>query len=354
MNQILGAILLYLISSCQIHTLANEREDSIQLDWKKETGPSFWEAKVNSFDVPSGAVVEVKGPKNGLIRVTDYQPTSIRGTLISSNPIYVINPKGVVVGPGVTMNDNDNVYLCSYPLDVEDQKRLIESQERLIKRKNLYLSIIAAFHCSRWFSAEIKEGMIVKVCPKEGVTNVGEVVTKETNGLTIFMGSYEGTTGWAMIYPRTLGYSYEEIRKLEIIALTNKDYGNVSSNCGFQIRPSSHPLKIPLIIRHYQENKSSVDRETEKRKNEMKLAWKMAYDFVPGPGVERPSVSVHCYSLPIDVSYDKKFMHDYLWLGDIRVGGLSEIKKEQGSFGRNGATIFPNNPQPPTNHQQNP
>ena len=349
MNQILGAILLYLISSCQIHTLANEREDSIQLDWKKETGPSFWEAKVNSFDVPSGAVVEVKGPKNGLIRVTGDQPTSIRGTLISSNPIYVINPKGVVVGPGVTMNDNDNVYLCSYPLDVEDQKRLIESQERLIKRKNLYLSIIAAFHCSRWFSAEIKEGMILKVYPKEGVTNVGEVVTKETNGLTIFMGSYEGTTGWAMIYPRTLDYSYEEIRKLEIIALTNKDYGNVSSNCGFQIRPSSHPLKIPLIIRHYQENKSSVDRETEKRKNEMKLAWKMAYDFVPGPGVERPSVSVHCYSLPIDVSYDKKFMHDYLWLGDIRVGGLSEIKEEQGSFGRNGATIFPNNPQSSTN-----
>ena len=60
MNQILGAILSYLISSCQMHTLANEREDSIQLDWKKETGPSFWEAKVNSFDVPSGAVVEVK------------------------------------------------------------------------------------------------------------------------------------------------------------------------------------------------------------------------------------------------------------------------------------------------------
>lgn len=108
--------------------------------------------------------------------------------------------------------------------------------------------------------------MILKVYPKEGVTNVGEVVTKDTDGLTIFMGSYEGTTGWAMIYPRTLDYSYEEIKKLEIIALTNKDYGNVSSKCGFQIRPSSHPLKIPLTIRHYQENKSSVDRETEKRK----------------------------------------------------------------------------------------
>ena len=354
MNQILGAILSYLISSCQMHTLANEREDSIQLEWRKDTGSSFWEAEVNSFDVPSGAVVEVKGPKNGLIRVTGDQPTSIRGTLISSNPIYVINPKGVVVGPGVTMNDNDNVYLCSYPLDVEDQKRLIESQERLIKRKNLYLSIIAAFHCSRWFSAEIKEGMILKVYPKEGVTNVGEVVTKETNGLTIFMGSYEGTTGWAVIYPRTLDYSYEEIKKLEIIALTNKEYGNVSSNYGFQIPPCSHPLKIPLINRQSQENKTSVDTEIEKRKKEMELAWKTAYDFVPGPGVERPSVSIECYSSPIDVSTGKKFMHEYLWLGDIRLGGLSEIKKVQGSFGRNGATIFPNNPQPPTNHQQNP
>ena len=356
MNQILGAILLYLISSCQMHTVANEQEDSIQLDWKKETGFSFWEAKVNSFDVPSGAVVEVKGPKNGLIRVTDYQPTSIRGTLISSNPIYVINPKGVVVGPGVTMNDNDNVYLCSYPLDVEDQKRLIESQERLIKRKNLYLSIIAAFHCSRWFSAEIKEGMIVKVCPKEGVTNVGEVAAKDTNGLTIDMGTYTGWTssGISLVARRTLDYSYEEIKKLEIIALTNKDYGNVSSNYGFQIPPCSHPLKIPLIIRHYQENKTSVDTEIEKRKKEMELAWKTAYDFVLGPGVERPSVSVKCYSSPIDVPTGKKFMHEYLWLGDIRLGGLSEIKKEQGSFGRNGATIFPNNPQPPTNHQQNP
>jgi len=106
MNQILGAILLYLISSCQMRTLANEREDSIQLDWKKETGSSFWEAEVNSFDVPSGAVVEVKGPKDGLIRVTGDQSTSIYGTITSSNPVYVINPNGVVVGPGASINDD--------------------------------------------------------------------------------------------------------------------------------------------------------------------------------------------------------------------------------------------------------
>ena len=170
------------------------------------------------------------------------------------------------------------------------------------------------------------------------------------------MGTYTGWTssGISLVARRTLDYSYEEIKKLEIIALTNKDYGNVSSNYGFQIPPCSHPLKIPLIIRHYQENKTSVDTEIEKRKKEMELAWKTAYDFVPGLGVERPSVSVKCYSSPIDVPTGKKFMHEYLWLGDIRFGGLSEIKKEQGSFGRNGATIFPNNPQPPTNHQQNP
>jgi filamentous hemagglutinin family protein len=89
-----------------MHTLANEREDSIQLDWKKETGSSFWEAEVNSFDVPSGAVVEVKGPKDGLIRVTGDQPTSIYGTITSSNPVYVINPNGVVVGPGASINDD--------------------------------------------------------------------------------------------------------------------------------------------------------------------------------------------------------------------------------------------------------
>jgi filamentous hemagglutinin family protein len=217
MNQILGAILLYLISSCQMHTLANEREDSIQLDWKKETGSSLWETEVNRFDVPSGAVVEVKGPKEGLIRVTGNQLTSIYGALTSSNPVYVINPNGVVVGPGATINDN---------------------------------------------------------------------------------------------------------------------------------------LKTPHIKRNSQKIETSGDKKTEKK--EMERAWKMAYDFVPGPGVERPSVSVKCYSSPIVVSYGKKLMNEYLWLGDIRFGGLSESKEEQGSFRRNEAAIFPNNSQSSTIPQQNP
>lgn len=104
MNRILGAILLCLITSGQRHIFANEQQESIRLDWKKGTGSSFWEAEVNRFDVPSGAVVEVKGPKAGLIRVTGDQPTSIYGTITSSNPVYVINPHGVVVGPKGKIN----------------------------------------------------------------------------------------------------------------------------------------------------------------------------------------------------------------------------------------------------------
>jgi filamentous hemagglutinin family protein len=345
-KRIIGAFLLFLITTCQRQILANEQQESIRLDWKKDTRSSFWTAEVNRFDVPSGAVVEVKGPKDGLIRVTGDQPTSINGTLVSSNPIYVMNTNGVVVAPGAIINDND-IYLCPYPFDFENQKRLI-------KRKNLYLFIIAAFHCSRLLSAEIKEGMIVKVYPKEGVTNVGEVVAKDANGLTIDMGTYTGSTssGISLVVRRTLDYSYEEIKKLEIIALTNKDYGNVSSNYGFQIPPCSHPKKIPLINRQSQENKTSVD--TEIKKKEMELAWKTAYDFVTAPGVERPSVSVKCYSSPIVVSYGKKLINEYLWLGDIRFGGLSESKEEQGSFRKNEANLFPNNSQSPTNPQQNP
>lgn len=213
-KRIIGAILLCLITSGQRHIIANEQQESIRLDWKKGTGSSFWEVEVNRFDVPSGAVVEVKGPKDGLIRVTGDQPTSIYGTITSSNPVYVINPNGVVVGPGATINDN---------------------------------------------------------------------------------------------------------------------------------------LKTPHIKRNSRKIETSGDKKTEKK--EMERAWKMAYDFVPGPGVERPSVSVKCYSSPIVVSYGKKLMKEYLWLGDIRFGGLSESKEEQGSFRRNEAAIFPNNSQSSTNPQ---
>jgi filamentous hemagglutinin family protein len=104
MNGILGAILLCLITSGQRHIIANEQQESIRLDWKKGTGSSFWEAEVNRFDVPSGAVVEVNVPKDGLMRVTGDQPTSIYGTITSSNPVYVINPHGVVVGPKGKIN----------------------------------------------------------------------------------------------------------------------------------------------------------------------------------------------------------------------------------------------------------
>jgi len=317
-NRIIGAFLLFLISFGQECMLANEQKGSIWLDWTKETGSSLWTAEVNRFDVPPRAVIEVKGPKDCLIgiRVAGDQPTSIRGTLISPNPIYVINPKGVVVGSGADINNNNNIYPCPLPLDVANQKRLI-------KRKNLKLSIMAAFHCARWFSAEIKEGMILKVYPKEGVTKVGEVVAKDTNGISIYMRSYEGRTGYSVIlYPSFLNYSYDEIQKLEIIALTNEEYQNEYSIYGFQILPSSHPLKNPISNRHSQENKTSVDRKTEKTKKEMEKAWKMAYDFVPTPGVERPSVSVTYYSSPLDVSSGIETLHEYLWLGNVMIGGL--------------------------------
>ena len=205
---------------------SNERQKSIRLGWKKDTGSSLWEAEVNRFDVPSGAVVEVKGPKDGLIRVTGDQPTSIYGAITSSNPVYVINPNGVVVGPGATINDN---------------------------------------------------------------------------------------------------------------------------------------LKTLHINRNSQQIETSVDKETEKRKKEMERVWKMAYDFVEGPGVSRPNWISQGGGLQeiqetgdIYISCGNNALNDYIWLGNIRVGGLSENKDEQGIFRRNEATIFPNNPQSATNPQQNP
>ena len=204
MNQILGAILSYLISSCQMHTLANEREDSIQLDWKKDTGSSFWEAEVNSFNVPLGAVVEVKGPEKGLIRVVGDQPTSIHGTLISTNPIYVINPNGLVVAPGVTIS-NTNIGFSAHEIQFPGDK---------------------------------------------GIN----------------------------VVPDPEGCDYSA--------------GNL-------------PLITFLTDEQREEIESNLTKSIEK----------------------------------------------YIWLGAIRVGGLSGIKEEQGSFGRNGTTIIPNNPQSPTNSQ---
>jgi filamentous hemagglutinin family protein len=113
MKRIIVAFLLFLITTGQKHTLANEQQDSIWLNWKKETESSFWTAEVNRFDVPSWAVVEVKGPKDGLIRVTGDQPTSIKGTLISSNPIYVINPNGVVLGAKASIKNNQKILLST-------------------------------------------------------------------------------------------------------------------------------------------------------------------------------------------------------------------------------------------------
>ena len=201
MNRILGAILLCLITSGQRHIIANEQQESIRLDWKKGTGSSFWEAEVNRFDVPSGAVVEVNVPKDGLIGVTGDQPTSIYGTITSSNPVYVINPNGVVVGPGATINGN---------------------------------------------------------------------------------------------------------------------------------------LKTLHINRNSQELETSVDKETEKRKKEMERVWKMAYDFVEGPGVKRPNWSIQGEGFPeiqetgdIYISCGNNALNHYIWLGNIRIGGISERKEVQ-------------------------
>jgi filamentous hemagglutinin family protein len=225
-KRIIGVFILFLITTCQRQILANEQQESIRPDWKKDTGSSLGEAEVNRFDVPSGAVLEVKGPKDGLIRVTGNQPTFIYGAITSSNPVYVINPNGVVVGPGTTINDN---------------------------------------------------------------------------------------------------------------------------------------LKTPHINRKSQKIETSDNKKTEKRKKEMEQAWKMAYDFVEGPGVKRPNwISLEGGFSEIQetgdiyISCGNNVLYDYIWLGVIRIGGLYENKDEQGSFRRNEATIFPNNPQSSTNPQQNP
>ena len=67
-------------------------------------------AEINHFDVPSGEVVEIKGPKNGLVRVTGEKPILIMGTIISPNPIYLDNPFGVVVDPRAIVNGKLNTY----------------------------------------------------------------------------------------------------------------------------------------------------------------------------------------------------------------------------------------------------
>ena len=184
---------------------ANERpRSSLQLEWKKKTGSSFWEAEVNSFNVPLGAVVEVKGPEKGLIRVVGDQPTSIHGTLISTNPIYVINPNGLVVGPGVTIT-NTNIGFSAHEIQFPGDK---------------------------------------------GIN----------------------------VVPDPEGCDYSA--------------GNL-------------PLITFLTDEQREEIESNLTKSIEK----------------------------------------------YIWLGAIGVGGLSGIKEEQGSFGRNGTTIIPNNPQSPTNSQ---
>ena len=87
----------------------------------------------------------------------------------------------------------------------------------------------------------------------------------------------------------------------------------------------------------------------------------MAYDFAEGPGVMRPNwisqgggFSEIQETGDIYISCGNNVLYDYIWLGVIRIGGLYENKDEQGSFRRNEATIFPNNPQSSTNPQQNP
>lgn len=191
-KRFIGAFLLFLIISGQKQILGNEQQESIPLDWKKDKRSSHWTAEVNRFDVPSGEVVEVKGPPNGLIRVTGEKPTSIMGTLISSNPIYIINPYGVVVGPKANIND------------------------------------------------KLKTNDINKNSPKTKLNN-------------------------------------------------NKN----------------------------EENEKYMER-----------AWKMAYDFVSGPGIDSPpGIQITSASVPVD----SQWLNDYIWLGDIRIGGISERKETKNS-----------------------
>lgn len=201
MNRILGAIFLCLITSGQRHIIANEQEESIRLNWKKDTKLSFCAAEVNDFNVPLGAVVEIKAPKDGLIRVTGDQPTSIHGTIIPTNPVYVINPNGVFVGPGATLDDH---------------------------------------------------------------------------------------------------------------------------------------LETLHINRDYQEFGTSVDKETEKRKKEMEQVCVMVSDFVEGPDVKRPNWSMQGGGFSeiheagdIYISCGNNALSDFIWLGDIRIGGTSERKEVQ-------------------------
>ena len=194
MKLFIVAFLFFLITSERKYTLANEQQGSILLNWKKETESSFWTAEVNRFDVPSGVVVEVKGPKDGLIRVTGDQPTSIKGTLISSKPIYVMNPNGVVLDAKASIEDNQ---------------------------------------------------------------------------------------------------------------------------------------KNPSISRRAAKIKPSTDKENEKRKKDMEKTWMMAYDFVPGPGIDPPFGIVQTGS--ITVPFESKWLSEFIWLGDIRIGGISGENEGSGS-----------------------
>ena len=465
MNQILGAILLYLISSCRMHTLANEREDSIQLDWKKETGSSFWEAEVNSFDVPSGAVVEVKGPKDGLIRVTGDQSTSIYGTITSSNPVYVINPNGVVVGPGASIND-DTLNLIrtknaqenlkqTKPLlwELESNARAGDADAQYNLGKYYASRNLHKFGYSGWPNPEKQEEafMWFKRSAEQGnakgqygvgqcyMTGIG-VTKNQQKALLWFMKSaiqgydeaqyalgtcYVSGVGSAFDYKEgfkwymraaeqgyacaqnALGCYYIEGKmgtpkdeKKAVIYFTKSSEGgclNGLKHLAICYHEGIGVTKDEKAVTKWRTNASFLKKITccsifwpkgdvfisphltftsqsgsvasyelltdwdeylatrsgaslkevdiKKGKKDMKRA------FALDPGARPPEVTVTSYTAPIDVSYGKNALYDYLWLGDIRVGGLSEIKEEQGSFGRNGTTIFPNNPQPPTNPQ---
>lgn len=60
-------------------------------------------------------------------------------------------------------------------------------------------------------------------------------------------------------------------------------------------------------------------------KKQMENIWKTAYDFVPGLGMNRPWI-VHTAS--ITVPLDTKFLSEWVWLGDIRFGGISDVKED--------------------------
>jgi hypothetical protein len=60
-------------------------------------------------------------------------------------------------------------------------------------------------------------------------------------------------------------------------------------------------------------------------KKQMENIWKTAYDFISGPGMSRPWI---VQTASITVPLDTNFLSEWIWLGDIRFGGISDVKED--------------------------